>query len=182
MLRTIPRNLTMEYLLPDRSNPAKLAAALESLAAEEPPKQDVGPSGQWLCDACGFGLSATIISTADGGTSGDNRPRQVCPNDGKNLRRMTWREAAESRQAGLERLIERINELEDKLAAEEQTPAPDSERLDWLSENLAYAMVVQNNAMGSLHSRGFGWNDPELRLAIDAAMKSERSLAPETPE
>ncbi len=59
--------------------------------------------------------------------------------------------------------------LERRLEATEQ----DTARLDWLSNNLAYAQMVnpQTNVMYSLPNKGTGWKEQKLREAIDAARK-----------
>jgi hypothetical protein len=70
--------------------------------------------------------------------------------------------------------IEPILAAYDVLKAERDAAVLDAARLDWLEDNLAYLMLGARmgvrGKMGPLHSRGKGWNNGELRLAIDKAM------------
>lgn len=66
--------------------------------------------------------------------------------------------------------------LKDALArAESATSAkhPDTEIVDWLEKHLYYAMVVHEGkvAMESLKNNGAGWENGELRAAVNAARK-----------
>lgn len=52
----------------------------------------------------------------------------------------------------------------------------DKDRLDWLEENLCYAMVrLKGNKMGmnSLPNKGDGWKNGKLREAIDRQIEAE---------
>lgn len=62
------------------------------------------------------------------------------------------------------------------LCAAVEALAADAERLDWLGNNLAYVMLAVGGVMQQLENRGIGWQENELRGALDAA----RSL-PVTP-
>lgn len=83
------------------------------------------------------------------------------------------RERADRAEAHVGRLEMDAKSLVRQLAAAKG----DVERLDWLEKNLAYVMMVnpQNNVMYSLLNKGNGWDTGELRAAIDAARKKEKS-------
>ncbi len=66
--------------------------------------------------------------------------------------------------------MDRVGELEAAL----REAGKDTERLDWLSDNLAYPMMVnrQTNVMYTLTNNGRGWDGNELREAIDVAREA----------
>lgn len=60
----------------------------------------------------------------------------------------------------------------------------DTERLDWLADNLAYIMLGANYdegrvAMECLPNNGRGWKDGELRAAIDSYVAKKAAVVPE---
>jgi hypothetical protein len=47
----------------------------------------------WKCDKCGFQLTKSILYAKSGNIGADNRDHlEPCPNDGRDMRRMTWEE------------------------------------------------------------------------------------------
>lgn len=57
---------------------------------------DAEMPGAWVCSTCGFTLQKSVLHVKDGSVRADNSPlNNVCPNDGKLMRPMTWREANE---------------------------------------------------------------------------------------
>jgi len=56
---------------------------------------DIYIPGYLKCDKCAFGGMFSVLHAADGEVgSQDVTGRHVCPNDGSDLRRVTWRERA----------------------------------------------------------------------------------------
>lgn len=78
------------------------------------------------------------------------------------------------RDGGGEIRLRKILAAFDAMTAELDAAVQDAARLDWLEDNLAYLMlgtrISVRGKMEPLHSRGKGWNNGELRLAIDKAM------------
>lgn len=107
----------------DALNELRAADALASSGAPAPPLADVGPLGMWTCGRCSFSLTTKVINVATGTIGMRDAKREVCPNDGADLRRVSWREYAESQEKGIARLMELLDEKE---AAPPRSPAPPS--------------------------------------------------------
>lgn len=57
---------------------------------------DAEMPGAWKCDTCGFVLQKNVLHTGDGAISADTSPlNEKCPNEGKLMRPLTWREVNE---------------------------------------------------------------------------------------
>ena len=72
--------------------------------------------GQWVCDECGF-LNVRKVINPDTGAMGTDPTEDsvACPNDGKQMRRVTWKETAENLY---ERLNERLDDRDKRAQAE----------------------------------------------------------------
>lgn len=106
--------------------------------------------GAWICDKCGFTLQKNVLHTGDASISADTSPlNESCPNDGKLMRPLTWREtneefykrhiedaqkltALEKRQLESEAIILRLRWIAGK--ASDGPNNNDNERAKWYCE------------------------------------------------
>lgn len=56
---------------------------------------DAPMPGAWVCDFCEFQLQKSVL-TPNGVFANDSPLNEKCPNDGRLMRPLTWREANES--------------------------------------------------------------------------------------
>ena len=67
-----------------------------ALAFSEAIKSERECPGVWVCDKCGFTQFKSILHTQNGAISTDARPHlEPCPNDGRDMRPVTWKERCE---------------------------------------------------------------------------------------
>lgn len=72
--------------------------------------------GCWECPHCGFVLQKSILHTLDGGISADNSPiNEICPNDGKLMQPLTYKNAYRGLLKSCESQIKRAVAAEEKL-------------------------------------------------------------------
>lgn len=91
---------------------AAVAVDLCFKIANEVERNQVGMPGAWICDRCGFVLQKNIINGRSGTITANNEPfNEPCPNDGKLMRPLTWREANEGYDKALMELRRQYDEL-----------------------------------------------------------------------
>ena len=84
----------------------------------EPQAHDEQMPGAWTCDHCNFIEQASVLNAHTGGITANNEPfNRVCPNDGKLMRPLTWRETNQVMFDAVAKDRERIRQLEDCLRA-----------------------------------------------------------------
>lgn len=83
---------------------------------EEEQRELIYVPGHWQCPKCSFYQVSSILHP--NGISPNRETPEQCPNDGTEMMPVTWRQNAQDGRAGQERLMERINELEQTIQAE----------------------------------------------------------------
>ena len=121
----------------------------------------------WVCDLCPLIMNVQTISM-ESGNIGTPTVQSIpeCPNDGKPIRRQTWRENANSHADGNEHLLK-----------ERAEARKDAERLDWLERELAFHKLM-NWCVKGPQWEFIGSRTPRVRYetareAIDAAREAK---------
>lgn len=74
--------------------------------------------GQWACPKCEFRLTKNLLDPGTMGVSVDvSQSREVCPNDGKTMRPVTWEEYVDDLAEGQEALVDERNAARKELEA-----------------------------------------------------------------
>lgn len=106
-------------------------AAESALATSPTPSDEDGAEyvpGLLHCDKCQFRLVKTILNMASGRAhAGETDKREVCPNDGADMRRVGWKEYAKELEKGQDHLLERLCKMDDELRSIRKAPTPPTE-------------------------------------------------------
>ena len=74
--------------------------------------------GEWICDKCGFVCSLRVMEASTGRVGIDTKvPTEPCPNDGAEMRLLTWRELSQRNYDGAIALVERLATTRETCAA-----------------------------------------------------------------
>ena len=165
---------TAEVFMLSAQEIEKLAGLVEELNAL------VYAPGDWKCDACGYVESKRILSALDGSVGASAEAALPCPNDGQFMRRLTWKEIAES---ATERAMKEV--------AGAKRLREDTERLDWLEDQVRTRCValhgnppagLQPEFTASVHLNGLGYTPwaklPDASGALRAAIDLARTPLP----
>ena len=124
-------------------------------------RPDAEMPGAWKCDCCGLVLQKNVLYVGDGLMSADTSPlNEKCPNDGKLMRPLTWREVNEElyeKVCVLSPIARAASELESYLGAH-SGPTADWE-IDIKCDNQQTADEVVRLLM-ELKSALAAWRNP----------------------
>lgn len=70
--------------------------------------------GRWRCAKCGFTLLQSNLNALDGTITANDKPGDVCPNDGSPLWRVSWKQEAEEAMTIAERIFDEKKSAHDR--------------------------------------------------------------------
>lgn len=168
------------YCFTDRATAERVASLINAAlsesqrqlaeAREEAAKlrQQVYMPGDWHCDKCGFEQHNRTLRAFDGAVSAPRIEEvQTCPNDGEQMRRVTWKEGSESNYECAIRFLNEREEKEKQLA-EAQAAIVVKDRAIQLAIDCAHEM---NSEYGMTMSKALATSPS--RSVLDALIANE---------